>query len=103
MIGESYPSYTPHTISSLDHLVKVMADVRANGYATEVEELAFGRACLAAPIRDRSRRVVAALSVSGPISVIDLPERQKELATKVIEHADQISTGLGYHAMHLGH
>ncbi|MFC6903103.1 hypothetical protein ACFQGX_48895 [Nonomuraea dietziae] len=37
--------------------------------------------------------------MSGPLSAVDLPNRQDELALKVIERADQISTGLGYSAV----
>lgn len=99
LLGATYPAYTPHTISDLDSLVAALQEIRTTGYATEVEELAFGRACVAAPIRDRSGRVVAALSASGPLSAMDLPNRQNELTMKVIEYADQISSGLGYHAM----
>lgn len=96
LIGDSYPTYTPRTITDLKTLSKALDEVRSRGYATELEELAFGRACVAAPIRDRSGRVVAALSVSGPLSAVNLPTREAELAMKVIEHADQISTALGY-------
>ncbi|GAA2803263.1 IclR family transcriptional regulator [Nonomuraea dietziae] len=99
LIGAAYPAYTPRTIRDLQALTAELDEVRTRGYATEVEELAFGRACLAAPLRDRSGRVVAALSVSGPLSAVDLPNRQDELALKVIERADQISTGLGYSAV----
>ncbi|MEU4724353.1 IclR family transcriptional regulator [Nonomuraea dietziae] len=99
LIGTPYPAYTPKTIRDLRALTAELDEVRTRGYATEVEELAFGRACLAAPLRDRSGRVVAALSVSGPLSAVDLPNRQGELALKVIERADQISTGLGYSAV----
>ena len=40
--------------------------IRARGYATAVEELEPGLWAVAAPVRDRSSAVVAALSVSGP-------------------------------------
>lgn len=40
--------------------------VRARGYATAVEELEPGLWAVAAPVRDASGAVVAALSVSGP-------------------------------------
>lgn len=96
VVGRSYPVYTPKTIPDLDGLLTALNEVRSRGYATEVEELAFGRACLATPIRDRSGQIVAALSVSGPLSAMDLPRRQDELAMKVIECADRISTSLGY-------
>ncbi|WP_326645608.1 IclR family transcriptional regulator [Nonomuraea fuscirosea] len=98
LLGSSYASYTPRTITDLEALTAALEEVRRRGYATEVEELAFGRACLAAPIRDRTGRIVAALSVSGPLSAMNLAQRQDELAMTVIEYADQISSGLGHHA-----
>lgn len=97
LLGAGYDRYTPHTITDLDGLMRTLEEVRERGFATEVEELAFGRACLAAPVRDRSGQIVAALSVSGPLSAMKLQERQDKLAMMVIECADQISTALGYH------
>lgn len=98
LIGRRFARYTPRTITDADGLEDALREVRTRGYATEVEEIAFGRACLAAPIRDRSGHVVAALSVSGPLSAMDLPARQDSLAMQVIEQADQISSSLGHHA-----
>ncbi|MGH7715838.1 MAG: IclR family transcriptional regulator, partial [Vulcanimicrobiaceae bacterium] len=45
-----------------------LAKVRKQGFATSVEENARGAASLAAPVRDRSGGVVAALCVTGPTS-----------------------------------
>ncbi|SEE51969.1 IclR family transcriptional regulator [Jiangella alba] len=98
LIGKSYPAYTRHTITDLAELTEALGEVRSQGYSTELEELAFGRACVAAPIRDRSGQIVAGLSVSGPLSAMNLATRQDELAMTVIEHADQVSLSLGYHA-----
>jgi DNA-binding IclR family transcriptional regulator len=92
----SLVSFTPSTLVSHDALDVAIDEVIARGYATEIEELAFSRACVAAPIRDMTGEVVAALSVSGPLSAIDLPRREVELSRIVIEAADSISTGLGY-------
>lgn len=90
------PPYTNRTVTDHDALDTVVEAVRDNGYATEVEELALGRACVAAPILDRAGRVVAGLSISGPLTAISLDGREKELARTVIEVADWISVGLGY-------
>jgi DNA-binding IclR family transcriptional regulator len=54
----------PHTVPSADELG--LDDVRARGYAIAVEELEPGLWAVAAPVRDASGAVVAALSVSGP-------------------------------------
>jgi DNA-binding IclR family transcriptional regulator len=90
------PSYTQRTITDRALLKVELEKVRMLGYATEKEELALGRCCVAAPIRDRSGAVVAAISVSGPLSEVNLDERQDHLARIVIEGADHISTRLGY-------
>lgn len=89
-------SFTPHTITTHELLDEALERTAALGYATEVQELALGRACVAAPIRGRGGAVVAALSVSGPLSAIDLPSNEARLVRAVIEAADSISIGLGY-------
>ncbi|GAA4245858.1 IclR family transcriptional regulator [Dactylosporangium darangshiense] len=89
-------AYTPRTIITHEHLDIEIERTVERGYGSEVEELALGRACVAAPIRDASGDVVAALSVSGPLSAMDLQNREETLARIVIEAADSISIGLGY-------
>lgn len=91
-------AFTARTVTGLAALEKELDEVRARGYAMEVEELALGRACVAAPIRDREGAVVAAISVSGSLSALDLAHRRDELAQVVIETADTVSTALGYTA-----
>jgi DNA-binding IclR family transcriptional regulator len=88
--------FTPHTVANHAELDRDLEEVRRRGYATEIEELALGRACVAAPILDRIGTVVGGLSISGPLSAMDLQNREDELARVVIEVADSISVGLGY-------
>lgn len=57
-------SLAPHTVPSVEALG--LDEVRAKGYAIAVEELEPGLWAVAAPVRDASGAVVAALSVSGP-------------------------------------
>lgn len=54
----------PATSSSADELR--LDEVRAQGFAAAVEELEPGLWAVAAPVRDASGAVVAALSISGP-------------------------------------
>lgn len=89
-------SYTPHTITEREELNVEIDRAISRGYFTEIEELALGRACVAAAIRDASGEVIAGLSVSGALSVIDLPRQEQNLSRAVIEAADQVSVGLGY-------
>lgn len=89
-------AYTDKTITERGRLAQELDTVRNRGYAVELEELALGRACIAAPLRGRSGAVVAGISLSGPLSDIRLPEREPELAGILIEVADRISMKLGY-------
>jgi DNA-binding IclR family transcriptional regulator len=91
-----YPRHTPYTASSPDQLRSMLALVRQQGYATEREELALGRACVAAPIRDSTGKVIAAASISGPLSALALDRREPELVARVIEMTDRISWNLGW-------
>jgi DNA-binding IclR family transcriptional regulator len=55
---------TPRTQVSLDGLVSELAVVRKEGIAYDNEEYMPGLRCIAAPIRDYSARIVAAMSLS---------------------------------------
>lgn len=90
------PQFTESTIGDHDALDKAAQGVRSRGYCVEVEELALGRACVAAPILDQDGTVAAAISVSGPLSALDLANREDALADVVVETADAISLDLGY-------
>ncbi|WP_435128992.1 IclR family transcriptional regulator [Actinacidiphila sp. bgisy144] len=91
-----FPSYTPRTLTTPEALEAELAAVAERGWATEVEELALGRACIAAPVRDHTGDVVAAISVSGALSAIALHDREADLGRRIIEAADSVSVGLGY-------
>ncbi len=92
----SYPAFTPNTITSADAMRVAVEQIRNQGYAEEREELAFGRACLAAPIRSASGEVIASGSISGPLSALALEQRQGELVSRLIEMTDRISRKLGW-------
>jgi DNA-binding IclR family transcriptional regulator len=63
-----------------------LIDTRRLGYATSVEEREPGAAALAAPMIDRSGRLIAALAVSGPANRLTL-ESMQEQAPILIESA----------------
>lgn len=90
-----YP-FTQKTVSDFAQLTAQLDEIRLRGYAVENEELALGRCCVAAPVRDRSGEVVAGISLSGPLSEIDLPRRERELAGILIEVTDRVSVKMGH-------
>lgn len=92
---QSLSKYTDKTVVDKDQLMKRLVEIRKQGYALEIEELALGRACVAAPIRDRTGRVIAGISVSGSISKIKWLQRQEEISGELIERADRVSMKMG--------
>lgn len=91
-----FAAFTVNTITDSEALSADLAEVRRRGYAMENEELALGRGCIAAPIRDGSGQVVAALSLSGPKDAIRLAEQESVLAGLLLDVTDRISGKLGY-------
>lgn len=57
---------TPHTITDPRRLREELTRIRRVGYARNVDESEMGATSIAAPIRDRLGRAVAAMSVAGP-------------------------------------
>ncbi|MFC7492996.1 MULTISPECIES: IclR family transcriptional regulator [unclassified Nocardioides] len=67
VVGAGLPRRTPRTIVAPGLLRRQLSLVRSAGVAYEYEESATGIACVAAPVLDRDDRVVAAISVTGPV------------------------------------
>jgi len=88
---------TKNTITDPDKLEQELARVREQGYAIDNEESMNNLRCVAAPIRDHEGKIIAALSVSGPVFRLT-DSRVMELAEVVVDYALQISSALGYRA-----
>jgi DNA-binding IclR family transcriptional regulator len=85
---------TPNTITKLDVLRAELANARRNGFSVDNEELELGLRCIAAPIRDYTGNVVAALSVSGPTTRLTAA-KTSELAGNIVRAAAEASERLG--------
>ena len=88
-------SFTPHTITRVDRLLQEIEQIRKRGVAYDLEELDPGVKCIAAPIRNHSGRVVAAISISGPAQRFTakvFPRFEKE----VMASARAITRELGF-------
>ncbi|HOI14880.1 MAG TPA: IclR family transcriptional regulator [Geobacteraceae bacterium] len=90
-------AYTPHTLTDRDELIRNLKTVAETGYAIDDEELDVGVRCVSAPIRDYTRRIVGAVSISGPSMRLSLERIDKELIPLVKKAAEEISFKLGYH------
>ncbi len=93
--GSSLTPLTPRTITDANSLKLHLLQIRDQGYALDDEERYIGVRCIAAPIFDHTRKVIAGISMSGPASRVTL-DRVRELSKIVVKTADDISMALGY-------
>ena len=88
--------YTANTIVDLKKLQQQLRQIATKGYAVDDEELDVGVRCVSAPIRDFRKKVVGAVSISGPVSRITKGRIARELIPLVKSGAAEISCRLGY-------
>ncbi|HSW35056.1 MAG TPA: IclR family transcriptional regulator [Candidatus Limnocylindrales bacterium] len=84
--------YTANTITSLEGLKEELEKVKINQYAIDQEEREDGVVCIAAPVFSSTKKITAAISISGPTSRIkekDLP-RFIELLKKHTQYLSHI-------------
>lgn len=87
--------YTKKTVCTPEDLENVLKKVKTNGYAVDDEEHEEGIYCIAAPIRDSSGEIVAAMSMSTPLFRLDR-DKLEDLYARVKAGCDEISKALGY-------
>jgi IclR family transcriptional regulator, KDG regulon repressor len=86
--------YTPMTMTRIADLKENLRGVVQRGYARDDQELERGLSGVAAPVRTREGRVIAAVGMAGPTQRF----RGKELARKIAltkEFTAKISASLG--------
>jgi IclR family KDG regulon transcriptional repressor len=95
------PALTPRSVRTLSRLREHLATVRRDHVAYDDCEANDAVACVAAPVRDHSGAVVAALSVSVPTPRWS-PARRAELTALVQQGAAELSLRLGGHGASAG-
>jgi len=90
-------SYTPTTVTDRSKLKAELKKVAEQGYAIDDEEMDPGVRCVAAPIRDYTRRIVGAVSISGPSMRFPDDRIANELIDLVTSAGEDLSTRLGFH------
>ncbi len=86
---------TPQTVTSAARLRAELETVRAESFATAIDELELGLAAIAAPVHGAGGEVVAALSISGPTTRMT-DARIAELKPDLIDEAGNLSRRLGH-------
>jgi DNA-binding IclR family transcriptional regulator len=88
------PRLTPHTVVDREQLEAELAHVRADDFATAIDELEVGLSAMAAPVRGPTGDVIAALSISGPTMRLT-PPRIAGLRPVLTDEARKLSERLG--------
>lgn len=84
----------PQTVTSAGELRRELERIRSQGWAIVDQELEAGLRSVAAPIRDRSDRVVAAVNVSSHASRTGPEQAREELLPPLLETAARIEADL---------
>jgi IclR family pca regulon transcriptional regulator len=87
---------TPHTLATEPLLRAALAQVTATHIATNNQECRVGVCAIAAPVRDESGEVVAALSVAALGGAIELEELTHSFKDQLLETARRISARMGW-------
>ncbi|OXS32227.1 IclR family transcriptional regulator [Streptomyces sp. XY006] len=87
--------FTERTVTVASMLRGELDTVVQQGYAITVEELEIGLAAAASPVRAHDGKVIASLSVSGPVYRLS-PERLPDIAKRTEAAAAELSRRMGY-------
>lgn len=87
--------YTENTIVTEEQLKTELKRVASDGIAWDIEEHIPSDNCVAAPVRDRSKRIIAAISLSAFRHVMDL-EELVEAANHLRVTAKRVSFAMGF-------
>lgn len=90
------PKVTENTITDEEALYEELANIRERGYAIDRAERVEGMRCIAAPIKDREDQVLAAISVSVPMSRMSDDQFSEELPRDVLSAANVIEVNMTY-------
>ena len=85
---------TPHTVSDVQKLKKLLERARERGYDTQRNETTAGLGTIAVPIFGPSQKVIGALSLAFPEPAVPLEEEDR-YAEALHRRARQISLRMG--------
>lgn len=94
--GKELKRYTDNTITDCNVLKKQLKSIVEKGYALDNEELDIGVRCVSAPIRDYTRRIIGAVSISGPSMRFQDERIENELIPMALRAGEEISAKLGF-------
>lgn len=87
-------AFTPNTITKLDQLKTELDQIRQQGYAVSQSEYMREWSAVAAPVYDRSGKVIAAISTG--LAAPRYPMLSNELIAAILSAANDLSKNLGF-------
>jgi len=87
--------FTANTIRTREALLEELAAIPRYGYALDDEECEIGARCIAAPIYNYTQRIVAAISVSGPTTRMNVKQIDN-IKPLILRIAEEISSTLAW-------
>jgi DNA-binding IclR family transcriptional regulator len=88
--------YTSNTITDREVLKNQLKLIAKQGYAIDDEEFDMGVKCVSAPVLDYTRKIIGAVSITGPAMRFDTERMEKKLIPQVMKSAAVVSSRLGY-------
>jgi DNA-binding IclR family transcriptional regulator len=88
--------YTSATVTDPDVLRRQLTEIRSTDFCSSIGEFLDDVVSFASPVRDYTKKVIAAVSVIGPKHRIK-PQQYPFIKNKVIKAAREISRNLGYY------
>ncbi|WP_462410402.1 IclR family transcriptional regulator [Neobacillus sp. Marseille-QA0830] len=92
--GKELEPKTAQTVKTLQELWEQMTPLKENGYILEDQEAVEGFTCVAAPIRNVENEIIAAVSVTMPVSHFEM--KQEQAKKEIVDLARRISHRAGY-------
>lgn len=89
-----FKKFTENTLVDKKEFRKELEKIRQNGYSIEMEELVRHRACIAAPIRNITGKIIAGVSFSDAKDHV--VEHMDEMIQDIVLLGRSISSELGY-------
>lgn len=93
--GHKFTAHARNTITNRAQFLAELSSIADRGYAVDNEEFEAGLRCVAAPVRDHTGCVIAAISIAGPsfrVTMARLPQFSRD----VMRVAGDLSAALGY-------
>ena len=87
--------FTPVTITDPGRITAELTRIRTRGWLITENESELGTVSIGAPIRDETGAVIASVTIFGPNMRLR-GTRPRELLTKILQAADDISRMLGW-------